>query len=479
MFSSTRIVLGTAVSVALLGALPTAHAQSSPIARTCVSPLPGGGEADRYLRKIGPAGRCRPNETLFEWDRRGFGWKGEWTAQTTYGLNDAVSFGASSFLSLTDDNVGVEPGSDPNVWGVLALEGAPGPTGAAGTSGVSGPTGPTGAPGATGATGVTGSTGATGAAGATGATGAAGATGSTGAAGATGATGAVGPAGPTGATGAPGVTGAAGATGATGAAGATGPAGADGAAGATGPAGADGATGPAGANGSTGAVGPAGPTGAAGATGPAGVTGADGAAGPAGATGPAGANGATGPAGPDGAPGATGPAGTNGAPGVTGPTGPAGPTGEQGPQGDPGPAGDTEWKKVETGGIAYDEGGVRLGSYGAGSVLADAEGNLLVVADGALMADPASFKSGLTEVLLLDPLTYRWSDKTPYDQKVTYAGFDATQVAKVIPEAVGSDRQGFATLSDRALIAALVNAVKQQQVQIEELRAQVEGLQPK
>ena len=30
-----------------------------------------------------------------------------------------------------------------------------------------------------------------------------------------------------------------------------------------------------------------------------------------------------------------------------------------------------------------------------------------------------------------------------------------------------------------ALIAALVNAVKQQQVQIEELRAQVEGLQPK
>ena len=57
--------------------------------------------------------------------------------------------------------------------------------------------------------------------------------------------------------------------------------------------------------------------------------------------------------------------------------------------------------------------------------------------------------------------------------------FDATQVAKVIPEAVGADRQGFTTLNDRALIAALVNAVKQQQVQIEELRAQVEALQPK
>ena len=49
----------------------------------------------------------------------------------------------------------------------------------------------------------------------------------------------------------------------------------------------------------------------------------------------------------------------------------------------------------------------------------------------------------------------------------------------MIPEAVGSDRQGFLTLSDRALVAALVNAVKQQQAQIAELRAQVEALQPK
>ena len=159
-----------------------------------------------------------------------------------------------------------------------------------------------------------------------------------------------------------------------------------------------------------------------------------------------------------------------------GATGPAGP---QGAQGDPGPAGDSQWQKAENGGIAYDDGAVRLGAYGAGSVLADGSGNLLVVADGVLMADPASFKSGLAEVLQLDPLTYRWSDKTPYDPKTTWAGFDATQVVKVIPEAVGADRQGFTTLNDRALIAALVNAVKQQQVQIEELRAQVEALQPK
>lgn len=375
MSALDRIALFAAATVALLNVPTTTYAQAqSPIARTCIAPLPGGGEADRYLRKIGPAGRCRPGEALFEWDRRGFGWRGEWTAQLRYGANDAVSYGASSFLSLVDDNVGVEPGSDPKAWGVLALEGAEGPTGPAGANGVSGTTGATGATGAAGATGATGP---------------------------------------------------AGATGATGAAGATGPAGA---AGATGPAGADGATGPAGAAG---------------------------AAGPAGPTGPPGEN------------------GVDGAPGATGPDGPPG------PQGDPGSAGDSRWKTDENDGIAYDAGAVRLGAYGAGSVLADASGNLLVVSDGALMADTASFGRGLDDVLLLDPTTYRWGDKTGYDSKTTYAGFDATQVAKVIPEAVGTDRSGFATLSDRALIATLVNAIKQQQVQIEELRAKVESLQVK
>lgn len=386
---TSRVLLALVTTTLVCVARASSAQSQSPIARSCIAPVPGGTTADRYLRKIGPVGRCRPGEVLFEWDRRGFGWRGEWSAQSTYVVNDAVSYGASSFISLVADNVGVEPGSDPAVWAVLALEGAAGPTGPSGTAGASGARGPTGVTGPSGATGPTGASGATGS------------------------------------------------SGATGASGQTGPTGATGATGATGTAGATGAPGPAGPNGPTGPTGPPGPAGSAGGPGATGATGA---------TGPSGASGPTGP---------------------TGDTGPAG------------PAGDSQWKKDERGGIAYDEGGVRLGAYGAGSVLADAAGNLLVVADGALMVDPASFRSGLEAILQLDPLTYRWSDKTPYDTKTTYAGFDASQVAKQIPEAVGSDRQGFLTLSDRALIAALVNAVKQQQAQIEELRTQVESLQVK
>ena len=163
--------------------------------------------------------------------------------------------------------------------------------------------------------------------------------------------------------------------------------------------------------------------GEAGATGPAGPRGV---AGPVGATGRTGTPGSTGPTGATGDAGATGPAGAAGAAGPKGDTGAAGPKGDNGAEG---PAGDTPWKKSETAGIAYDEGGVRLGTFAAGTVLADAAGNLLVVADGVLMADTASFGRGLAELLLLSPITYRWGEKTLYDATATYAGFDARDVA--------------------------------------------------
>jgi hypothetical protein len=94
-----------------------------------------------------------------------------------YELGEAVSFGGSSYVSLTAGNLGNDPASDPAAWGLLAAKGATGATGAAGATGSAGeigPAGPTGATGAAGATGPVGATGATGPAGPTGATGAAG-----------------------------------------------------------------------------------------------------------------------------------------------------------------------------------------------------------------------------------------------------------------------------------------------------------------
>ncbi|MBM4244151.1 MAG: hypothetical protein FJ148_10090 [Deltaproteobacteria bacterium] len=77
------------------------------------------------------------------------------------------------------------------------------------------------------------------------------------------------------------------------------------------------------------------------------------------------------------------------------------------------------------------------------------------------------------------PITCRRGEKTGYDGTATYAGCDASDVAKAIPEAAGTDANGVATPSDRALIAAPVNAVKQQQAELDELRAKIEGAEVK
>ncbi|MEN9998635.1 MAG: hypothetical protein RI922_1625 [Bacteroidota bacterium] len=110
--------------------------------------------------------------------------------------------------------------------GPIGLTGPQGPAGADGATGPQGPIGLTGPTGATGATGPQGPIGLTGATGATGATGPQGPIGLTGPAGATGATGPQGPiglTGPAGATGATGPQGPIGLTGATGPQGPTGP----------------------------------------------------------------------------------------------------------------------------------------------------------------------------------------------------------------------------------------------------------------
>jgi hypothetical protein len=47
------------------------------------------------------------------------------------------------------------------------------------------------------------------------------------------------------------------------------------------------------------------------------------------------------------------------------------------------------------------------------------------------------------------------------DTENIYTGFSAQNVQKVIPEAVGKDRNGNLTLSDRPILAAIVNAIKE------------------
>ena len=88
----------------------------------------------------------------------GLTYRGAYSPGAVYAQNDAVTYGGSSYLSLSGANAGNTPGQS-LAWAVLAQAGAPGvpgatgavgPVGAAGTAGPAGPTGAAGPAGAIG-----------------------------------------------------------------------------------------------------------------------------------------------------------------------------------------------------------------------------------------------------------------------------------------------------------------------------------------
>jgi len=113
---------------------------------------------------------------------------------------------------------------------------------------------------------------------------------------------------------------------------------------------------------------------------------------------------------------------------------------------------------------------VQFNNYGSGTVVSDASGNLTISSDEGLKDIQGEFTKGLKEVVQLKPIDYKWKKETHMDSEKVYTGFGAQQVREFIPEAIGEDKDGILSLSDRAIIAALVNAVKELKEEIEQLK---------
>lgn len=133
------------------------------------------------------------------------------------------------------------------------------------------------------------------------------------------------------------------------------------------------------------------------------------------------------------------------------------------------------------------DGNFNLGgpSYRWGTIYAT--NNVINTSDARLKQDIEQLGYGLAEVMKLSPVTYNWKNNSNYQKKI---GFIAQDVMKVVPEAVYThaavyDEQAGShtfvemenlgmTYSD--LIPVLVNAIKEQQVMIEELRREINSL---
>ena len=66
----------------------------------------------------------------------------------------------------------------------------------------------------------------------------------------------------------------------------------------------------------------------------------------------------------------------------------------------------------------------------------------------------------------IEPINYQWNKKSGLETEGMYTGFSAQNIKEFIPEAVGEGPNGYLTLSDRPILAATVNAIKQQQTEI-------------
>ncbi len=92
--------------------------------------------------------------------------------------------------------------------------------------------------------------------------------------------------------------------------------------------------------------------------------------------------------------------------------------------------------------------------------------------DRRLKKDIRKISNALDTVRELEGVNYSWAEKRPGSEDAKQYGFIAQDVREVLPELVGESSDGFLTVNYDGVIPVLVEALKSQQEQIEELRKQ-------
>jgi hypothetical protein len=106
-------------------------------------------------------------------------------------------------------------------------------------------------------------------------------------------------------------------------------------------------------------------------------------------------------------------------------------------------------------------------------------GSWQVFSDERLKNIKGNFNSGLKAVLQLQPIRYQYKQNNALGlQSVTESvGFGAQSLQKVIPEAVTRNGNGYLMVNNDPILWTMLNAIKEQQKEIAELKGQVQKLQ--
>lgn len=145
----------------------------------------------------------------------------------------------------------------------------------------------------------------------------------------------------------------------------------------------------------------------------------------------------------------------------------------------------------------HTNGTVRFQNFGAGAATFDANGNISSISDERLKQIQRLHNSGVGSLLGINPIVYKWKAESGLDTENEYTGFSAQNVLQNLPEAIGSKTYGdpdpiidpdgnktfpkinqesitLYSLQDRALLATLVNAVKELHQRISALEGPIQ-----
>ncbi len=106
-------------------------------------------------------------------------------------------------------------------------------------------------------------------------------------------------------------------------------------------------------------------------------------------------------------------------------------------------------------------------------------GSWAVFSDERLKNIKGQFTSGLRAVMELQPLRYEYRRENALGLKSEgeHVGFSAQALRKVIPEAVTTNDNGYLFVNNDPILWTMLNAIKEQQKEIEQLKGQVRRLQ--
>jgi hypothetical protein len=105
-------------------------------------------------------------------------------------------------------------------------------------------------------------------------------------------------------------------------------------------------------------------------------------------------------------------------------------------------------------------------------------GSWAVFSDERLKNIKGRFNTGLNAVMQLQPIRYEYKSNNALGLKSEgeHVGFGAQSLQKVIPEAVSSTESGYLTVNNDPIIWTMLNAIKEQQKEIEQLKTEVRRL---